>query len=112
MLSAITTAWFAAQAELCDLRNLRMMLASGAEDCDAGAVPTAEDAASVFVAAASLVLSEGPQVAQHWPTFAAKVSVRVQPPTPDNDHRNHPLEQCDIKVVQFPAINEDAGVAE
>jgi hypothetical protein len=45
--------WSGATQNLC---NLRMMLSSTAEDGDAGPVPTAENAASVFVAAAALAL--------------------------------------------------------
>jgi len=81
----------AAWAALCKLRNLRMMLNSIAEDRNAGAVPAAKHAASVFVTAASVALRIGPEVAKHWPTFAAKVSIHIQPPTPWNDHRNHSL---------------------
>ena len=85
---------------------------SNAEDRCASAIPTAQDAASVFIAAGALALGQDPEVAQHWPSFSTEVSINIQPPTSGNNHGHHAIKQGNVKVVQFPAINEDSGVAE
>src|SRR5438128_9557636 len=61
----------------------------------AGAIPTTEHAASV----SALCFRNCPQVSHHRAAFVTKVSVRIQPPTARQDHRNDTLQQRDIQIV-------------